>query len=1318
MNPIKTPRRTVLIVLATIVILIGGAYVGIHTRPVERFIRAQAIHAARARTGAQIEIGRIAIHWTNVGADVYGITVYGTGGKSQPPLFECPRLEIELDIASLLRGRVGIAKLLLDRPLVHFTVNDRGQTNLPEAPAVEKPSLPAHPLFALGIGQVAIHDAHIDYNNARIPLSAELANFELRIIHDTHRNEYKGFLRYDHGRIAFQNSHPVENNLQAHFVVSRSGLTVDPLRASLQGSRLTLQAELTGFAHPDIRASYELALDTPEIARIIKSAWLPAGEIRTKGTMRYRDTAGPSWFDRVQADGRFSSPRLAVHAGPVRAVATSARGAYTLERGNLRVADLQANVLGGLLRVESGELSLTGQSPSRLNVTWQHVSLRELSAMLLPAKDRSFHVVGRADGNAGISWPNDIRHLAVRSRIDLHGQAELAASVRQVPLNAVVDARYDGAQGRIRFHPSFLQLGQTKLSLNGQLSKKSDLSVMLQAGDLHAFSDAVIQAGKVAKFGRIASLAPLGLEGSARFSGRVLGSLQNPRLQGRLSARDVQVEGTRWQSIAANVNLSPSEIALQNGIIRASGSGRLRLDGTAGLRNWSLDPASPVSLRASATNLSLATIEKLAKVNYPVSGLLSARLSVQGTGRHPSGNGTVRMAQVSAWNQPIQLITIDFRGNGSAIQSTATVQTAAGVLHADLRYIPQTMEYELAAHSSGIRLDRVRALEAAHSGIQGTLAVSVSGRGTLTNPELSAILTTSQLQVRGQPIPNAQAKLDIARHRAQFTAQMAVDRGTAQAEGSVALTGEYDARAALDVHAPSLGTVLARYWKGSPSGLKGQADLHAEISGPLKNPSRIEYHVELPTLHLAYGGIEIALAEPLRLDYRAGVATLARTELKGTNMDFTLQGTLPVGQPAPMNVAIDGTVDLGLLQAVTRGIGSSGRLTIRLTAGGPLSHPTIEGSIRVENAAFSSDSIPLNLGGVNGQLHLSGDRIEIRNLTGRLGGGAMSAQGFLIYRKQPIFNLALQAKSVGLRYPQGIVTMLDANLRFAGTRANSALSGRILIDRMALTKQFQLATLANQLSPGPAPATASSFERHARLNVTVQSAQTLRLASSQLGVQGSADLRVTGTLANPVVLGRATIAEGEIFFLNRRYEIQNGTVEFTDPVRNNPVLNIYATTTARQYKITMNFAGPLDRLRMNYTSDPPLPSLDIINLLAFGKTSAQAAAGPAAPPVLGAEAVLAKTIASQFTGKIQKLAGISQLTINPLIGSSQQGLGAEIAIQQRVTGRLLLTFSTNTARGQDAAIQVQYEASHSISVSGLRDQNGGYAVDVHFHKSF
>ena len=52
-----------------------------------------------------------------------------------------------------------------------------------------------------------------------------------------------------------------------------------------------------------------------------------------------------------------------------------------------------------------------------------------------------------------------------------------------------------------------------------------------------------------------------------------------------------------------------------------------------------------------------------------------------------------------------------------------------------------------------------------------------------------------------------------------------------------------------------------------------------------------------------------------------------------------------------------------------------------------------------------------------------------------------------------------------------------------------------------------------------------------RLNIAVQTSQNLNLASSQLSMQGAAPLNVTGTAADPVILGRVTLKRrGHLFY--------------------------------------------------------------------------------------------------------------------------------------------------------------------------------------------
>ena len=102
-----------------------------------------------------------------------------------------------------------------------------------------------------------------------------------------------------------------------------------------------------------------------------------------------------------------------------------------------------------------------------------------------------------------------------------------------------------------------------------------------------------------------------------------------------------------------------------------------------------------------------------------------------------------------------------------------------------------------------------------------------------------------------------------------------------------------------------------------------------------------------------------------------------------------------------------------------------------------------------------------------------------------------------------------------------------------------------------------------------------------------------------------------------------------------------------------------------------------------------------------------------------AASVVANEVSSQITGRVARVAGISQLSINPELGNAQNGqsAGANITIQQRVTGNLFITFSTDTAQGTQT-IQGQYKVSPKVSLSATRNPNGGFAADVLIKKQY
>jgi translocation and assembly module TamB len=151
----------------------------------------------------------------------------------------------------------------------------------------------------------------------------------------------------------------------------------------------------------------------------------------------------------------------------------------------------------------------------------------------------------------------------------------------------------------------------------------------------------------------------------------------------------------------------------------------------------------------------------------------------------------------------------------------------------------------------------------------------------------------------------------------------------------------------------------------------------------------------------------------------------------------------------------------------------------------------------------------------------------------------------------------------------------------------------------------------------------------------------------------------------------------------------------------------------------MRFEGPLNRLRTSYSSDPALPPADIINLLAFGQTKeAQSAANQGVSNTQTAEQSIASTVSGQVTSRVEKIAGISHLSVDPTLGNGQQNAGATITVQHRVTSKIFVTFSTDVTATQRQVIQFQYQATPRMSVSGTRDQNGGFGFDTRITKEW
>ena len=633
---------------------------------------------------------------------------------------------------------------------------------------------------------------------------------------------------------------------------------------------------------------------------------------------------------------------------------------------------------------------------------------------------------------------------------------------------------------------------------------------------------------------------------------------------------------------------------------------------------------------------------------------------------------------------------------------------------------PNEKTYTAQLTSPGITIQKLAMVQTKDLHAEGVVELNASGQGSFSNPQLTASLRIPQLTVQGQTAANITLNADVANHAADATLDSSALNTQLQAKAHVELTGDYETDATLNTKGIPLQPIVEMFSPDNAESLTGQTELHATVHGPLKNMSALQAHVTIPYLNVAYNNtIQLASAAPITADYKDHMLTLQHGAIRGTDTNIEFQGSIPVGVQAPMSLLLQGNVNLALIQLFDPSARTSGEVRFNINSNGVQPGKNLGGEIDIVNANYAASNLPVGLTNGNGVLTLSPDRIDIKSFQGNVGGGQVIASGGVTYQPTMRFDLGLEAKGIRMLYPQGMREGINANIRLAGTTTNALLAGNVDLTDLSFTPAFQLTRFVGQFSSGVQAPPSMGMTQNIRLNLNVHSSNNINLVSQTLSVNGSANLQVRGTAADPVILGRVDLTGGDVILNGNRFVLTGGAIQFVNPSVTQPVVNVTITTSIQQYNITMRFQGPADQLNTQYTSDPSLPQADIIHLLAFGQTTEAAANSPAVPANQQAESLIASQVSSQVTGRIARAAGISQLSISPVLGNTAtQGAGANITIQQRVTGNLFVTFSTNTANTQSEVIQGQYKISPKVSLSATRDPNGGFAFDTLIKKTY
>jgi translocation and assembly module TamB len=1291
-------RRTLAGVVILFIAAAVGGYFYLKSNSFQRFALRQIIDRANTATGGKTEIASLDFELRTLTAHLYNITLRGTESADQPPLLHADELTVRLRIISAIHRQVALREVLLDHPVVHIRVDRDGQNNLPAAPPGQGGSSTS--LFDLAIEHARLTNGEVDYNDRTIPLEADLYDLGTDIHFEPLAKRYSGELSYKNGRLHYAEYTPLAHNLTLKFSATSDHLDLNPVNLQVASSTVTLHAQLQNYSQPTAQGDYQVRLHTPDFTELSPPS-KPAGDIMLSGKIRYQPLGTQPTLRDVLAEGQFASDVLSAVVSGKRVEARRLQGTYRLFDGNLTVGDIRLEALGGRIAATAAIKRLDAAPECDVQASLSGISLKDLQRAAGRQQLPGATLSGTIRGRVQAGWKGSINNLRARSDLFVEASASSRSNpTADVPVNGTIHAIYDSPRQIVELNDTVIQIPSATLSAHGTISDHSSLQLKLGANNLHQL------VALASTF--VADQTPFpSISGSATVNATVRGSIQKPAIIAQVDAQNLEIEGSAWKDAKIALHATPSGIAIDSASLINAHRGQATLTANVGLKNWSYESSNPIKAHIEVERMSILDLLQLARQHYPISGDLSASVKIEGSQLHPSGSGSAQIANAHAYGEPIQTLSAKFHTDNDAIVTTLTVAAPAGTVDANLSYTPKTKAYKAQIEAPALVLQKLQTVQEKNLGINGTLSASLSGEGTTDDPQLVASLRLPQLQIQQNTISDFDAELHVTQHTADVSLESRVAQAAIHARGKVSLSGDFQTEANIDTGTIPLGPLVAAYASGAPDGLQGQAELHATVKGPLKDTSKIEAHISIPTLKATYRSLEIGISQPVRADYADSVVTLQPAELRGTGTSLRAQGRIPIRGTSPPTFTAQGSVDVRILQIFAPALQSSGVLALDVRSSGS----AINGQLQLQNVTLTTADAPIGVSNLNGTVDISNDHAQISKMTAEMGGGSVSLGGSITYRPSMRFNLALQGSSIRLRYPEGLRSLLDANLAFTGTMQASTLSGRVLLDSLSFTPDFDLSKFADQFSTGGG-LSQPGFADTIKLAISAQSQQSLNAVSSQVSIAGQMALQVGGTAANPVITGRTTLTSGELFYRNVRYQLQRGLITFDNPNETHPVLNVSVTTTVEQYNLTLTMRGPLDKLTASYVSDPPLATADIINLVARGQTTEEQAASSQST-----DSMVASEAASQLSSSVQRLAGISSLQIDPTLGGNSNP-SARIAIQQRVTKNLLFSFSTDVSQPGSEIVQGEYQINKRWSVSVQRDQLGGVAVDGRYHKQF
>ncbi len=1349
-EPVPPERRRILwkLFLAFCVFsLVGFGLLGwyVTTDSFQRMVRRRVVTSLEKMTGGRVELGQLHTIPFRLRVDARNLTIHGREASDQIPFLRVDRLQAEIKIISLLSTTIGLHSLVLEHPVVHIIDYPDGTTNSPlprgTGSFVHSSEGPLEQLLSLSVSHIEVQRGELLWEDKKIPFDFDAHDLALRMSYSLLRRQYEA--RVSAGSVAtrFQQYRRFVWRADAALVLARGHADISSLTVTSEKSELHFAGRLQDFHNPQLSGDYHGLADLSELAFLARPAQVRKGTVQFEGkgswNLRTFSTQGAVLGKDIEwANGKLSMRNGRVNAG------------FSITPERFRVFSIKANLFGGDLAgdvdVTNWQRSLSPAAARRQGTgplppgSLQRGSVRlQLAGFPLApalgmvstkklALDR-LDLSGSASGKVEMAWVGSIRDAETRLNLDV--APPLQPAPNEIPVRGQMDGIYRGARDELEVSQLHLTTPASEITASGNLSATSALRFSFTSHNLKEWRPLL-----EAAYG--SPDLPFAVHGWASFTGNASGRLAEFSIGGNLEVYDfdttlpatgrVPSRAVHWDALSTVVQYSSNHFAARNAAL-IHGHTTAHFDASSALTDSTFQENDRFTLHMEVRNADVAELVQLAGVAQPLTGTLNLSATVSGTRANPHGDGHLEVDEGTAYGVRVPLLKSDLRIAGGELQfnnidaSAYNAPLSGSVAVSTASIATSKPAFRLNLSGRNLDLARFPRLQTGRFTADGVADFTVQASGTAGEPSVEAHVHLKDLALDKERAGDFYVDAVTHGRQLDLKAHSDFDKADLSLAGSVVLENDFPADLNLAFHRLDADSLLRIYLPGKIMGHSAVAGT-LQVRGPLRTPRDLKVAAEVQSFSAEVGHVQVQNVGPIRFEVVDQTVLLEDFHLAGSGTDFTAHGRAHLTGARELDLRLDGSVNMALLQSLNPKILARGTLGVNLNARGTLSQPVLQGRLDVKNTFVSHNDFPSGLSDLNGVLLFDRNRIQIESLSGSTGGGAVALAGSATYQSGGVFlDFGATAQGVRLRYPPGVSSTANADLRLTGSTNSAVLSGDVVVTKLAVTPGFDFAAYIEKSKQAVVLSENDSLQSRLKLDVHVMTTPELQMQTAIARLSGNADLRVRGTADRPAILGRVEVLEGEISFNGTKYNLERGDVTFANPAKTEPIIDMTATTRVRDYDITVRFRGDASKpngLKVTWQSDPQLPEADVIALLALGRTQEESAAAATSGGSLGfggqaSNLLINQALNSAVSSRLQRLFGVSRVKIDPQGLASQTNVvrGPQVTVEQQVARNLTLTYSTNVSVSNQQIIQVEYNVTRNISIVALRDQNGVVSFD-------